>query len=148
ASPEIPEEELRRHNARVQEGARIRTSFEATFIREPEAGTLAGELGLPADRVWHVLKDARGNGREIAAFLREQTPAHGELPLRLLESLNAKDWTDTFRPTLEDHLTGALPFRDLYDEDTFVKYILCPRVLFEMIVPYKAAFQAAIPAEA
>lgn len=147
ASQMIPEEEMRRHHDRVQEGARIRKSFEGTFVSESEAARLAGELGLPADRVWNMLRAAKGNSHEIAEFLREQTPAHGELPLRLLESLNIKDLTDTFRPTLHDHLNGALPFRGLFDEETFDKYVLCPRVLYEMIVPYKSAFQSAFTAE-
>jgi len=147
AAQTIPEEEMRRHHERVQEGARIRKGFEQTFVSEAEAVRLAGELGLPADRVWSMLRAAKGNSHEIAEFLREQTSAHGELPLRLLESLNVKDLTDTFRPTLEDHLNGALPFRSLFDEETFVKYVLCPRVFFEMIVPYKSAFQSAITAE-
>jgi hypothetical protein len=143
----VPEEEKQRHNVRLQEGARIRKSFEETFLNETQSSELANKLGLPADRVWNVFRKARGNSYEIAAFLQEQTAEHGEWPLRLLESLNDKDLTDTFRSSLNDHLTGSLPYRDEYDQETFLPYILCPRVMYEMIGPYKQFFQEALPAE-
>ncbi|MDF2838150.1 MAG: transglutaminase, partial [Paenibacillus sp.] len=153
--PEIPDseadlvsaEERALHNDRVQEGARIRKRFEDTFLNETQATGLAKELGLPAERVWPVIRKARGNSREIAAFLQEQTAEHGEWPLRLLESLNDKDLTDTFRTTLMDHLTGALPYRNDFEEHIFVSYILCPRVLFEMIRPYREYFQSTFTAD-
>jgi transglutaminase-like putative cysteine protease len=140
AGEPVSEAERERHQARVKEGAQIRADFEATFLQETDAAALAASLGLPADRVWEVLKKARGNSHEIAAFLREQTPVYGEWSLRLLESLNDKDLTDTFRPTLEDHLAGAVEFKDTADEQTFVSYLLRPRVDFEMITPYRAFF--------
>ncbi|WP_373229835.1 transglutaminase domain-containing protein [Cohnella sp.] len=143
----IPEEERQRHNERVQAGARIRKDFEETFVGKEQAFELAGELALPSERVWDVLRKARGNSHEIAAFLREQTGELGEWPLRLLESLNDKDLTDTLRTVLTDHLIGALPYRDQFDEETFVTYILCPRVLYEMISPYKRAFQGSFSIE-
>lgn len=146
-SEAVPAEEREAHNARVQEGALIRKRFEDTFISEAEARKLANAVGLPEDRVWDVLRKARGNSREIASFLEERTSECGEWPLRLLEALNVKDLTDTFRPALNDHLDGALAVRRELEEETFARYVLCPRVLFEMIAPYRRFFQTAFTVE-
>ncbi|MEY9092313.1 transglutaminase domain-containing protein [Paenibacillus sp. RC84] len=143
----VTEEMLRVHQAREQEGAAVRKSFEDTFLGEQDAVKLAGELGLPPERVWNVLRKARGNSREIRDFLRERTAAYGVWPLRLLESMRDKDMLDTFRPTLDDHLLHALKWADAWEEDVFVPYILCPRVHFEMIGPYRRLFEEAFTAE-
>lgn len=141
----LPEEQLRRHDERVAEGAAIRRAYEASLMDEAEASRLAADLGLPQDRVWSVLNAARGNGREIAAFLTNRSREWGEWPLRLLESLNAKDLTDTQGETLDDHLTGAMIWRDGWEEETFVRYLLCPRVHLEMLAPYRARLRSAYP---
>jgi hypothetical protein len=147
AADAISEERIQRHNVRLEEGTKIRAGYEATFMEEAGAATLAQAAGLPTERVWDVLRKARGNSREIAAFLEGRTPEYGEWPLRLLESLNEKDLVDTFGPALDDHLIGALAQRGDLPEDIFVAYVLCPRVLYEMIVPYKQFFQQAFTAE-
>ncbi|MFF2156954.1 transglutaminase domain-containing protein [Paenibacillus chitinolyticus] len=143
----VTEEMLRLHQEREREGAAIRKSFEDTFLGEQDAVKLAGELGLPPQRVWNVLRKARGNSMEIRDFLLEQTPSNGEWPLQLLESMRDKDMLDTFRPTLDDHLLHALKWADAWEEDVFVPYILCPRVHFEMIGPYRRLFEEAFTEE-
>ncbi|RAP78025.1 transglutaminase domain-containing protein [Paenibacillus montanisoli] len=144
----VTAEEALRHQARMREGAAIRQRFEETFHTESQAGELAAKLGLPADRVWEMLRIARGNSGEIAAFLEERTPEYGEWPLRLLESLNKKDLTDTFRRSLDDHLIGPMMYAHSCDTETFTRYVLCPRVLFEMITPYRSTLREAVSPEA
>ncbi|WP_141680455.1 transglutaminase domain-containing protein [Bacillus sp. FJAT-26390] len=141
SSDPLSEEKLLKHNHRIEEGTKLRTSYEDTFLTEAEATELALVAGLPPERVWEVLRKARGNSREIAAFLQENSTVHGEWPLLLLESMREKDLIDTFRPALEDHLIGSLSQRGELSEDVFVPYVLCPRVQHEMIVPYKRFFQ-------
>ncbi|WP_419871696.1 transglutaminase domain-containing protein [Candidatus Pristimantibacillus sp. PTI5] len=141
AADPLTEEMILRHNRRLEEGTEIRSRYEQTFMDEEQAVELAEAAGLSRERVWDVLRKARGNSREIAAFLRERSSQYGEYPLRLLESMNEKDLTDTFRPALDDHLIGSLAQRDELPEDLFNRYILCPRVLYEMIKPYKRFFQ-------
>lgn len=143
----LSEEKIKRHNERVEEGTATRARYEATFYTEEESAKLAESLELPVDRVWVVLQKARGNSAEIAKFLSEATPVHGEWALRLLESGNDKDLIDTFRPTWHDHLAGALAVRGELTDDVFVPYILRPRVHFEMIMPYRAYFQQIFTSE-
>lgn len=147
ASEALSEEKIKRHNNRLEEGTKIRTGYENTFLSEEEASKLAELTGLQPERVWNVLQKARGNSREIADFLQDRSSEYGEWPLRLLETLSEKDLTDSFRPTLDDQLTGALAQRGDLAEDTFTQYVLCPRVLHEMIVPYRRFFQDAFTAE-
>ncbi|MGU3470658.1 transglutaminase-like domain-containing protein [Paenibacillus sp. D51F] len=135
------------HEARIKQEAAIRAAYEGTFLNEQDAASLAAECGLPAERVWSVLRPARGNSHEIAAFLREQTPAYGEWPLRLLEAMREKDMTDTFRPVLEDHLIHSLPLQGQWDDSTFASYILNPRVDFEMIASYRSFFRQKISSQ-
>ncbi|MBW4082583.1 transglutaminase-like domain-containing protein [Paenibacillus sp. S150] len=169
--PPLPEERLAEHRDRVAEGERMRKAYEGTFLGEAQARELAAALGLPADRVWKVLGTARGNAREAADFLAEHTPAHGLWPLRLLESLNPKDLTDTFRPVLDDYLLGGVRWlggltaespgpqgggtadavgESVDPEDGLFRakrYLLCPRVQFEMLAPYKSEFLSAFTAD-
>lgn len=134
------------NDTRVQHGTAKRARFEEeNFWTQTRAEELATQLGLPQERVWQALQTARGNATEIAQFLREETPQYGEMALQLLESMRPKDLQDTMLPTLRDHLHGAAPFQHLLeDEALFVPYVLCPRVHFEMLVPYRSVFQSEI----
>ncbi|KLU53144.1 transglutaminase [Paenibacillus sp. VT-400] len=143
----LPEEKIEIHNRRLEEGAQTRSEYEDMFLSEEEAVSLAKKVGLPSVRVWDVLRKARGNSREIATFLEERSNPYDEWPLRLLESMNEKDLIDTFRQTLDDHLIGALSQQGSWAEDTFVRYILCPRISYEMLVPYRGVFQNAFSAD-
>lgn len=139
------EQEKQKNSERIQEGSQIRAAYEATFVSLEQSSQLADQLSLNGDRVWNVLQKARGNSHEIYAFLQNQSPLYGEWPLLLLESLHEKDLTDTFQISLDDHLLGSLPLIGSQDTDldkSFTsKYLLCPRIHYEMIAPYKHRFQ-------
>ena len=51
-----PEEKIQAHNRRLEEGTKVRTEYEGTFLSEEEAFTLAQSSGLPPERVWDVLQ--------------------------------------------------------------------------------------------
>lgn len=166
----LSEEALERHRERVAEGERIRAAYERTFAGEAEANASAAKTGLNAKRVLRVLEDARGNAEAIAAFLEAHAPRLGERPLRLLESLTAKDLIDSDRRTLDDHLLHGLealadyapeldpgsPAAAAGDEETDgsaaplpedLAHVLNPRVRWERLAPYRAALRAAFSAE-
>lgn len=139
-SEPVTEDERFVHDQRIKQETQIRTDYESTFLSEEDAEALASECSLPPQRIWSILRKARGNSREIAAFIREQSPSYGEWCLRFLEVLKDKDLTDTFRETLEDHLTFSMKIKGNIDDETFASYILRPRVDNEMLTPYKAFF--------
>lgn len=148
---QVTETEKEAHNKRVKEGAEIRARFEATFVTDEDAKKIATAFNLPEQRIAEVLKHARGNSHEIVAYLQEYTPAYGEWALRLLEVLNEKDLTDTFRSTLADHLVNAIKLKQTtlsqLDDDSFANFILRPRVDFEMLTPYRTLFCKALGKE-
>lgn len=139
---QLDEPIIQQHTQRIKAGTAIRTAFEQTFINQEQAQQAAEAWQLPVDRVWHILQTAKGNGPEIADFLNECSVSERELGLRLLESLRPKDLTDTFRPVLQDHLQGALSLSQPTDDMSkdWDAYVLCPRVHFEMLMPYRAYF--------
>ena len=147
----LSEQALEIHRRRTAEGEQIRNAYESTFIGEEQAGTMAGRWGLEPDRLLKVLSDARGNHGEIAAFLDKYVPEHGEWPLRLLESLTAKDMIDIGQQTLEDHLLGGLQalrdceqnYRGEFSGELFVAEVFCPRVRWERLAPYREKLRAA-----
>ncbi|MEJ8307187.1 transglutaminase domain-containing protein [Saccharibacillus sacchari] len=147
----LSEQALDIHRRRTAEGERIRAAYESTFVGETQAGVLAKQWGLETDRLFKVLSDARGNHGEIAAFLNKYVPGHGEWPLRLLESLTAKDMIDIEQDTLEDHLLGGLQALRDYEQhcageissELFVSDVFCPRVRWERLTPYREKLRAA-----
>lgn len=151
----LSEQALEIHHRRMAEGERIRAAYESAFVDEEQAGMLAERLGLESDRLFKVLGDARGNHGEIASFLNKHVPEHGEWPLRLLESLTAKDMIDIGQETLEDHLLGGLQALQDYEQDQrgersdelFVSEVLCPRVRWERLTPYREPLRAAFSKE-
>ncbi len=143
AGPEVSEADRQVQEQRVREGTALRTAYEQTFLTAAEIEQYAIQWSLPVDRLSTVLHTARGNGRELVAFFEQTESAQHELVLQLLESMRPKDWQDTDRVILADHLHGVLPHLQ-YDEleaeqkeMLFQRYVLCPRIHMEMITPYR-----------
>lgn len=57
---------------------------------------------------------------------------------RLLETLTEKDRTDCIADVLEEHLEYAVPYREMMTDETFVSYVLNPRVDDEVLQKYRA----------
>lgn len=89
-----------------------------------------------------LLRAARGNRGEIAAFLAKDGDPRREL---LLRTLTHKDLRDAAAETLEDHLQntpapGALP------PEIYASYVLCPRIEWEPLTPWRGLLRHALPA--
>ncbi|WP_211746644.1 transglutaminase domain-containing protein [Paenibacillus sp. Marseille-Q4541] len=135
-------EQQAKHDERLREGTEIRTRFEEQFISAEQAARIAEQCGLPEDRVQRVLQLAKGNGEELASFLKDTSEEWRELALRLLESLRDKDLADSNKAMLEDHLKGSKQYSGQTNDAAFFdEYVLCPRVYFEMLAPYRTYFQ-------
>ncbi|WP_017812379.1 transglutaminase-like domain-containing protein [Paenibacillus shenyangensis] len=140
----VSPEDKHKHEQRIQEGIALRTAYEAGFLNREESAQLAAKWQLPAERIWKVLETARGNSRELADFLEKTVSEERSLALRLLESMRPKDWQDTFEPVLQDHLNGSKVYATLEEaeRERFDRYVLCPRIHFEMLSEYRAYFQS------
>lgn len=140
------------NDRRLKYEDQVRANYEATFIDKNDAVTLASKLGLEPDKVWNYLQKSRGNWQEISNFLT-QSAQDSELskwaPL-ILSTVSEKDLRDTPADILLGHLrhsfilSGNLPETD---RDSFVKYVLNPRIRNEIIIGYKSFFQGKFDAD-
>ncbi len=88
-----------------------------------------------------ILRKARGNQAEIAAFLERDSDPRREM---LVCSLTEKDLLDVTGEILEDHLrhtpaSGTLP------PEIYEKNLLCPRIAWEPLTPWRGKLQEALP---
>lgn len=121
----------------------IRGAYVATFINEEQSAQFAKKHSLADGKVWSLLSKSRGNYANLMTFIDRATDKNAALDL--LEVISDKDLKDVEVEVLEDHLNGAAK----YKENAFYKeYILCPRIDDEMLVGYKAVFDAGLSADA
>ncbi len=142
--PGVSETARQLQEERVREGTAIRTAYEQTFLTPEQIEHHAARLDLPVDRLMPVLQAARGNGNELIAFLEQTNTELRLIGLQLLEALRPKDGQDIESTTLKDHLDGILPYIEEWNKAEelerrlFHRYVLSPRIHWEMIAPYRA----------
>jgi len=88
-----------------------------------------------------LLRKARGNRAEIAAFLERDGDPRREM---LVRSLTGKDLLDVTDEILEDQLRHA-PAPGELPPEIYEKYLLCPRIGWEPLTGWRGKLQAAIP---
>ncbi len=86
-----------------------------------------------------AMYNSRGNREEIQKFLEEKNSNLSVFyKVKLLSSVRKKDLTDTTCECFIEHLREALIWKDRYEENLFVPYVLCPRISDEKITSYRA----------
>ena len=152
ASPDenaVTEEMKALHEARHSEALHIRNAFVETFFLGEKALEWAKDFAPFEEGVARHLESARGNYKEIQAFFKdEETKELLEYKVKMLDTMNKKDMSDTSCETLKAHLKHAMQFKNQYEEEIFVKGILAPRIATEKITPYRAELEAMFSAEA
>ncbi len=119
--PLTPEQKERRAAVRAA-GSRSR--------RERAAGwCVSGAAGCQ-----DLLRRARGNARELAAFLRGP-----EAPLReqLVRTLTDKDLRDVTCSVLEEHFSRRPPRSADMPEEVYWSALCCPRIALEPLTPWR-----------
>lgn len=146
ASPDenaVSEEVKALHQTRHQHALDTRNAFVATFFIGDRATNWAKDYAPFELGVAKHLESARGNYEEIQGFFKdEETKDFLEYKVKMLGTMNTKDLSDTSCETLKAHLQHAMQFKDLFEEDIFVKSILAPRIATEKITPYRATLDA------
>ena len=127
---------------RMLEGDDIRNRYVATFYTEEKAKALAKELNISEDDAVKFLVGSRGNWDVIEAFLRETPAADRAKAISLLNVVSAKDLRDTPIEVFRDHLKNSTPTNSAL----FDRYVMNPRVLNELISPYRAFLQKEVDA--
>lgn len=134
------EEEIQRGRRKFKEATRLRKEKEKNFF-----DLLMAEKALQSvpeearERAREVMKQARGNQKEIADFLEMDAQGRWQekRKLDILNSLREKDYLDITSEILKEHCECAAEYEEKWPETVYVSWILCPRVENEMIRPFR-----------
>ncbi|MDR2009381.1 MAG: transglutaminase-like domain-containing protein [Bacteroidales bacterium] len=116
----------------------IRTAYETTFYTAERAKEILRKYKYP-DNIEDFLIKSRGNWKEIEEFLIVSAEKSLQKEaVRLLKVISEKDLRDTRADILTEHMDYALKYYDEnIPEEIFDKYVLNPRISFEMLKPYR-----------
>ena len=143
--PTVTPEQRAENDRRMAAEDAIRTTYVATFISEVQAGVFAREHQLDSVRTTRLLIASRGNHQTLTDFLAASAKeGKSALALDLLSVISAKDLRDVTPEVLNDHFAHS-PADNC--GENYYSSVLNPRVANEMLTPYKAYFQKAIPAD-
>ena len=138
--PPLTQEQIDVNKKRLVYEDSIRGVYEATFVNEAKAKTLAEGWGLPVDKVTHFLIGSRGNYATLISFIDKASDK--QRALNLLDVISDKDLRDVSLEVLNDHFYNT---PDLGDGSKFYfENVMNPRIDNEMIEPYKAYLQKAL----
>ena len=141
--PEVTAEQRAENSRRMAEEDSIRNAYVATFMTDATAREFAKKYQLDEDAVAKILVASRGNYDVITNFLArlrsDKSKAGG---IDMLQRISAKDLRDVSLDVLIDHMQSHVYKENM---DYFRRYIRNPRVANEMLTPYKAFFEKAIP---
>lgn len=133
-------DEIAAAKARMQAATDKRLAKVAAFYDEELAEkAIEGYSEDDKVRCREIMKKACANQKEIAAFLAKDT--EGKYPkewkLALLNTLRDKDYVDVTCDFLEENCILSVPYADMYDKETFERFVLCPKVIFEHFRSYR-----------
>lgn len=123
----------------VQKRCRVEERKKGDLIREKRIQQFYAFAG-EHPRWQDMLELARGNGEILRSFLEEDSNPDRE---RLLRTLSRKDLRDVTMEVLNDHLHHRLN-RDGIPEDVFRAFVLCPRIEWEPLRPWRSALRDAL----
>ncbi len=122
---------------KINHADKVREEKIAGFYHEQEANEAIDKYSSK-EELKAIMYKARGNFKEILNYLNAVVDNDNPyLRVKLLMSLSDKDFCDLQSEILLEHFTKALPYSGKYEEDLFVKYVLCPRIYFEKMTPYR-----------
>lgn len=140
----VSEEGREENTRRLKYEDSLRNVYTATFIDSAASYRLALDLKLDPENVWKVLKESRGNWKEIVEFLKSAPPEQIKWVLAMLSTVSEKDLHDTGINVFIDHLSNSFKYKNdiqgVSDED-FTRYVLSPKVSSEILTAYKSYFQ-------
>lgn len=134
------EEEIQRGRTKFKEATRLRKVKEEKFFDSLMAERAVQRLEEETrKRAVEIMKQARGNQKEIADFLEMDVQGRWKekRKLDILNSLREKDYLDITSEILAQHCEFAAEYEEKWPESVYVSWILCPRVENEMIRPFR-----------
>lgn len=108
----------------------------ANAVRLAREDSLRGAYIATFDTSCPLLAGARGNWKEIAAYL-EASGRYGRDARHMLELISEKDLRDTPEEVLMDHIAN---FTYSGSDPVLRDYVLNPRIGLELLSPYRSVF--------
>ena len=137
--PSVTEEQRKENDIRMHQEDSIRNAYLATFPNKEVINKFAEENNLKYEDIEGFIVKSRGNYAKIMRFLSNSSQNEMcERAIELLKSITDKDLRDTPCSVLEDHLYNT-------PKDANPEYVLCPRVAYELLSPYRSYLQKEIP---
>lgn len=139
----LTDSEKKRHEEKISKALKTRETFKALFYLGERAKIWAKAYKPYEKEVVEALEKSLGNYQEIMNFIQDpETSRYLKYKMNLLGVLVKKDLTDITCEILKEHLLEAVKYKNDYEEDVFIPYILSPRVHFEMIRIYRKSVLA------
>lgn len=136
--PGIDEELIMENNLAIKRGDSIRRAYISSWMNDIDTAALAGQTGIPVEKILTMLKTSMGNYRSIASFI-SQSGNNARLAMRILENISGKDIRDTPAEILSDHLVNAPEQAPGSDSSLYDMYVLSPRIANELLSPFRSA---------
>lgn len=136
---EIPytEEEIAAQKRRNDNAIDKRRNFEETFFGETTSKEEARKYPILQEEISDCLMKARGNHKEILTFLDNTPEDKLYWKVKMLGALPQKDISDVLATELEEHFTYSIKYKDDYEENIFVEFVMNPRIWIEKIRKYR-----------
>jgi transglutaminase-like putative cysteine protease len=132
-----------KNDQRVKLENGIREKYRATFIDSVSAVKFAQEKNLDPKLVWKYIKLSEGNWSEIKAFLNGAASENKDYLFGILAQVSEKDLRDTRAAILNDHFYSTLSLQkeEKLNNETFISYVLNPRIKNENLLAYRNLFR-------
>lgn len=136
-SDQPTKEQKKEGDRRLKDTAKKRLLKVEAFYSNDRATSLIKNSGVSEDVV-EILKESRGNYSEIEKFLLDGKEAGLQYyKEKMLKSLSKKDYRDCKSDILMEHLRSAIKYKNKYEEEIFLTYLLNPRVQLEPLCVYR-----------
>jgi len=129
------------NNRRLGGEDTIREAYVATFIDSASAAAFAKDKGFSVSDTWRLLHNSRGNWKENMFYLSLLRVEEAKNGFDLLEAITEKDLHDTPASILLDHLRHTLPKPEELDQESYMRFVLSPRIGRELITPWRSFIQ-------
>ncbi|TAL82146.1 MAG: transglutaminase domain-containing protein, partial [Bacteroidetes bacterium] len=147
----IPASEMIEQNAgRIADENIIRQKYTDSWMNAEAARTLALGLKIDTARTIKIIERSMGNYKEIVSFISGTSDSLKQFALSMLEILPDKDLRDAKSNILTDHLKNCYRPSGLNSDvgfNTYLNYVLNPRIANENLVSWRSYFLKTIPAQ-
>ena len=131
------------NDRRLKQEDQMRAEWEKTFMDSTECRWLARRNNVAFEDFWPLIQNSRAHWQVISTFIDEAPDSRKQMAIEMLQAMNTKDLHDTPLDVLNDHLMHTPIFEKsgIKDREIYRKYLLNPRISYEMITAWRGFIQ-------